>query len=360
MKKIFKIGIISVFVLLLVVVLRFFVLKNSSENIIYKSQTPFVATIENATLATGSIIPKVEVAVKPQISGIIDKIYVQEGQRVQQGDLIAKIEVVPNEQTLSNAKGQVRTAKMNLEATKIEYDSNKKLFENAVIPLQDFNKVRLKYKNAKQNLKIAQNQYKIIKEGSAEKSGAANTYIRSTISGTILEIPIKQGDQVIQSNNFNAGTTITSIANLNQMIFEGKIEEADVNYLKKDSPLEITVGAIKDQKFKGKLYFIAPKGTSEGGVIMFKVKAQVTLKDSLYLRAGYSANAKLVLQKVENVLSIKEALVQYDAQNQKPFVEIEQTPQKFKKVYLTLGLSDGVNVQVLEGLKKSDKIKVTE
>ena len=358
MRKIFKIAIISIILILLIVVLRFFVLKNTADVKVYKTETPFVGTVENSVLATGNIIPRDEVTAKPQISGIIDKIYVEEGQKIKQGDLIAKIKVVPNEQTLNSAKGKIKSAKMNLETVRIEYLSNKKLFENRVISLQTFNNISLKYKNAQQDLKMAQSDYKIIKEGSAQKSAAANTYIRATISGTILEIPVEEGDQVIQSNNFNAGTTITSIANLNQMIFEGEMEEIDVSYLKEGGELEITVGAIKDEKFKGLLYFVAPKGTNKSGVVMFKIKGEIELKDNVYLRAGYSANAKVVLQKVENVLTIKESLVQYDTKTEKPFVEVEKKPQTFEKVMVKLGVSDGINVQVLSGLEKTDKIKV--
>ena len=194
--------------------------------------------------------------------------------------------------------------------------------------------------------------------GSANASSSANTNIRSTVTGTILEIPVKIGHQVIESNNFNAGTTIAAIADLNKMIFEGEVDESEVGKLKEGTLLDVSIAAIEGVKYKAKLNFVAPKGTENQGAVLFKIKASLTLNDSTYVRAGYSANAELILDKKVDVLAIKEALVQYNRKTEKPFVEIETGPQTFEKRDITLGISDGINVQVLSGVNADDKIKV--
>ncbi|GGF75424.1 efflux RND transporter periplasmic adaptor subunit [Wenyingzhuangia marina] len=358
MKKAIKIIIIIVLFGALAFVLKYFIDKNSKSAIEYKTETPFTTTIVKKTVATGTVIPEDEVEIKPQISGIIEKIFVEEGAQVKEGDLIAKIKVVPNEQSLNSAKGRVTTAKLKLDNTTKEYERSKKLFEKGVIANQEFNTADLQYKQAVQDLANAERDYKIIKLGSATGSSSANTNIKATISGTILEIPVKQGDQVIESNNLNAGTTIAFIANLNHMIFEGKVDEAEVGKLKENTPLEITIGAINTKKFNADLTFIAPKGVDEQGAVMFKIKASLKLNDSINIRAGYSANAALILDKSENILAVKESLVQYDKETEKPYVEIEQTPQQFVRKDISLGLSDGINVEVTKGISKEDKIKV--
>lgn len=358
MNKSIKIILILVLLALLAWVLIFFVKKNSKSAMDFKVKEAFITTIVKKSVATGKVIPEDEIEIKPQISGIIDQVYVEEGNFVNSGDLIAKIKVVPNEQSLNSAKGRVKSAQINLDNISIEHKRNKVLFKKGVISSQDFNSIQLRSNQAKQELANAESAYQIIKVGSAGGSASANTNIRATVSGTILEIPIKVGDQVIESNNFNPGTTIASIADLNKMIFEGKVDEAEVGKLKEGTILEVTIGAIESIKYKAKLNFVAPKGTEEQGAVLFKIKATMVLNDSSYVRAGYSANAELILDKKIDILAIKESLVQYDRKTEKPFIEIQKSDQKFERVNLKLGLSDGVNVEVLSGVDKSDKIKV--
>ena len=241
---------------------------------------------------------------------------------------------------------------------KIAYDRNKGLFDKGVISRSDFENVELAYNQAKNDLKNAQNDYQIIRSGSVGGGGSANTNIRAQIAGTILEIPVKEGDQVIESNNFNAGTTIASIADMSKMIFEGKVDEAEVGKIKKDIDLDITLGAVADKKFPAKLNFVAPKGTEESGAVQFTIKADVTLDDSYFLRAGYSANAEIVLEQKDSILSIKESLLQFDKKTEKPYVEVQTGDDTFEKRNLKLGISDGINVEILEGVTIDDKIKV--
>ncbi len=207
-------------------------------------------------------------------------------------------------------------------------------------------------------LENAKADYRIIRLGSAGGSSSANTNIRATVEGTILEIPVEVGDQVIQSNNFNDGTTIATIADLSQMIFEGKVDEGEVGKLKLGMPLEISLGAIEDQKFEAKLKFIAPKGVEEAGAVQFKIEGDVQVNDSIFIRAGYSANASLTLEKKDSILVIPEALLQFDKETDKPYVELSVGEQKFERKDIEIGISDGVNVEILSGLTKEDNVKI--
>lgn len=335
----------------------FFISSNSKSSVQYKTETPFNTTIEKKTVATGKVIPEDEVEIKPQISGIIDVILVKEGDQIKAGDLIAKIKVIPNEAALNGATGRVKNAKFVLENSKLEYERNKKLFEKEVISAQDFNNIELRYNQAKQELANAENDLQIIQLGTRD-GGVANTNIKATISGTVLELPVKKGDQVIESNNFNPGTTIAIIANLKNMVFEGKVDEAEVGKLKIGMDLKISLGAINDKEFDAKLRFVAPKGVEEQGAVQFKIEADVFLDSAFFIRAGYSANASLVLDKKENVMAIREALLQFDTETNEPFVEIQTGDQQFERKEVKLGISDGINVEILSGLNPTDNIKI--
>ena len=358
MKKITKYLLISVFVIGVLFSAAYFAKTNSKSAITYKTEKLFKATIEKETVVTGKVIPDDEVEVKPQISGIIDRILVEEGDKVSSGDLIARIKVVPNEQSLNTAEGRLKKAQIALNTQKKEYDRNRKLYEKGIISNVEFTAIELQYNQFKQDVINAQSDLKIIKEGSIGGSNAANTNIRATVSGTVLEIPVKKGDQVIQSNTFNAGTTIAAIADLGKMIFEGKVDEAEVASLRVGTSLKVSLGAIEDQELDAKLTFIAPKGTEEQGAVQFKIEADMVLNDSIFVRAGYSANASLVLDKKEDVLALREALIQFDRKTQEPYVEIMVDDQKFERREVKLGISDGVNVEILEGVTQEDEVKV--
>ena len=349
--------IFSIIGLAFIAVLVMFAKKNKEKNEVFETEKAFKATIVDKTVATGKVMPLEEVEIKPQISGIIDKIYVEEGAKVKKGDLIAKVRVVPNEQALIGAKGRVSKAQLQVDNAKIIYDRNKKLYTNGVISKKDIEAFELTYNQAKQDLKNAQNDYQIIKRGFTGSGGSANTNIRATTSGMILEIPVKEGYQVIQSNNFNEGTTIASIADMSKMIFEGKVDEAEVGKLNEGVSIDVTLGAIDDKKFPATLNFIAPKGTEEGGAVQFKIKADMTLDESYFVRAGYSANAEIVLEQKDSVLSIKEALLLFDKETEKPYVEVKIGEQEFEKRDIEIGLSDGVNVEIISGVE-DDEIKI--
>ncbi|CAM4276927.1 efflux RND transporter periplasmic adaptor subunit [Zobellia roscoffensis] len=358
MNKIVKYILIGILVLGALWAAAFFVKSNSKDAVTYETETPFISNIEKKTVATGKVVPEDEVEIKPQISGIIQKIYMEEGQKVKSGELIATIKVVPNEQSLNQSRGRVRNAELALNNTQIEYNRNKSLFDKGVISSQDFNTLQLQFDQAKQELDNSKADYQIIRQGSAGGSTSANTNIRATVDGTILEIPVEEGDQVIESNNFNDGTTIATIADLSKMIFEGKVDEGEVAKLEVGTPLKISLGAVEGAELDAKLRFIAPKGIEETGAVQFKIEGDVEVKDDVFIRAGYSANASLVLEKKDDVLVIPEALLQFDKKTDKPYVEVEKGNQEFERKDIEIGISDGVNVEIVSGLTESDKVKV--
>ena len=336
----------------------YFIKTNDKSAIIYETKTIINTSIEKKTVITGKVIPEDEVEIKPQIQGIIDALFVEEGDKVKTGDLLAKIKVVPNEQNLNAAEGRVANSKIVLKNAQIEFKRNKNLFDKGIISKQDFDNVQLRYNQSKLDVSNAVSDLQIIRLGSKGGAASANTNIRATVPGTVLEIPVEEGFQVIASNSFNAGTTIATIADLNKMIFEGKVDEAEVGKLIVGMPLEVNLGAIEDQSLEAKLKFIAPKGNEEQGAVQFKIEADLFLNESIFVRAGYSANASLIIERKDNVMAIEESLLQFDRETEKPYVEIQIGDQKFERRDIEIGLSDGVNVEVISGLTEEDQIKV--
>jgi len=341
-----------------------FYLFNKSKPVLveYEEVKPFITDIIKKTVATGTIIPRKEIAIKSNASGIIEKIYMLPGAHINKGDIIAKVKIVPDIINISEAESRIERAKISFDNAKLDCERNTKLFENEAISKTDLITSELNLKTAKQELSAAENNLQIIKEGISKKDGSVtNTTIRSTISGTILDIPIKEGNSVIQSNNFNEGTTIASIADMGQLIFEGKVDESEVGKIKIGMNLLLSVGAIENAVFDAQLEYIAPKGIIENGTIQFPVKAAIKPNTNYYLRANYSANADIVLQRKDKVMAISESVLQFDA-NDKTFVELKtKTKTKtYKKVYIETGLSDGVNIEVLKGITINDIIKGQE
>ncbi|MGB5418883.1 efflux RND transporter periplasmic adaptor subunit [Algibacter sp.] len=359
MNKTVKIILVIVAIIALAFVLKYFKDANSKDVVDYKVEEPFFSTIDTKAVATGKLNPEEEIELKPQIAGIVDKILVEEGDKVKKGDLIATIRVVPNEQNLVASKGRISTAKLSYDNANVLYTRNKTLFEKGVISQQDFENSELSFNQAKESLSQAQNDYQIIKRGSISGGSSANTNIIAQIAGTILEIPVREGDQVIESNSFNAGTTIATIADMSLMIFEGKLDEAEVGKVKEGKDIKVILGAIRNKEFPAKLTFVAPKGVEENGAVQFTIKADVTIDSLTNIRAGYSANAEIELERSQDsVLVIREALLQYNRITEEPFVEILEGENKFKKEDVELGLSDGINVEIKSGVKEGDKIKV--
>jgi len=333
--------------------------KNAQDPVVYKTEKPSKQTIIKQTVATGSILPLEEVLIKPNISGVIEEIYVEGGDILKANDLIAKIRVIPNLSALNSAKNNIQKTKISLDDEKRNYDRQKSLYEKGVISKQDIEKVEVTYKQALQAYNASKQNYDIVKTGSTRGLGSsANTLIRSTVSGMVLEVPVEVGNQVIESNTFNEGTTIAALADVNKLIFEGKVDESEVGKIKEGLPLEITVGAVENTTFDAVLDYIAPKGKLENGAIQFEIKGTLKKQDTTFIRVGLSANASIILARADSVLAIKEALVQFDPKTKAPFVELQTGEQQFERKDIELGVSDGINVQVKDGITLDDEIKV--
>ena len=352
-----NIGII-VLILGLLFAIAYFVRTNSKSAIQYDTTTAFTSSIQKTSVVTGTVIPEDEVEIKPQLNGIISEIMVEEGDMVNNGDLIAIIKVVPDERSVYGAQSQVNAAELNVNNAKRQMQRAEELFLKQIISQQEFEDAELRFNTAKENLQAAQNDLEIIRKGSVSGSSTANTNIRATITGTILEIPIKLGDQVIAANSFNSGSTVAIIADLNKMIFEGQVDEAEVGKLEVGQDLSVSMAAIPDKDFQARLKFVAPKGTEAGGAVQFKIEADLTLDESSFIRAGYSANGSLVIDNRQDIMVIAESLLQFDRRTSLPYVEVEISSQNFERRDITVGLSDGIKVEILTGLEMTDKIKI--
>ena len=360
MKKVLKIFLWLIIIAIVGGTMYYLYSKSQEKPVIYETETAVTTDIVKKTVATGSIVPRKEIEIKPQVSGIVQELYVVAGDIVEKGQLIAKVKIIPNMINLNEAESRLEKAKINLRKNKSEYARSKKLFTQEVIPESEFLTVEAQYDQAKEDVFVAENNLKLIKEGVRKDAAkASNTLVRSTISGMVLDVPIEIGNSVIESNTFNAGTTIASVADMNEMIFEGKVDETEVGKIKEGMNLILTIGAVDQEQFVAQLEYISPKGVAENGAIQFEIKASVELRDDVFIRAGYSANADIVLQKHKNVLAINEGLLQFD-DNDSTYVEVETTDQVFERRDVKTGLSDGINIEILSGLSKEDKIKVVQ
>jgi HlyD family secretion protein len=358
MKKFLKVGLLVLVVCSIFGTMFFLYQKSKKKPVVYEVKSPFISNIVKKTVATGSVVPRKEILIKPQVSGIIEELYILAGNQVKKGDLIARVKIIPNMVELNNAESRLSKAKINFEDAKTVYERQKKVYEQGVIPMAEFQQYKLTYMNAMEEQESAESNLQLIKEGVSKKQGGVtNTLIRSTIEGMVLDVPVEVGNSVIEANNFNEGTTIASVADMGEMIFKGKVDETEVGKLKLGMPLILSIGAIEDEKFDASLEYVAPKGKEENGAIQFEIKANVKLKNNNFIRAGYSANADIVLDRRDSVMVIPESLIQFEKSGDSAFVEVEKQPQVFDKRYIKTGLSDGVNIEVKDGIKKDDKIK---
>lgn len=361
MKKVLRIVVIVLIIAVFGGTIYYLYDKSKPKPEIVETKTPEYHDIIKKTVATGSIVPRKEIDIKPQVSGIIQKLYVEPGQYVEEGDLIARVKIIPDMINLNNAESRLTKAKINLEDAKEIYDRQFKLLEKGVIAEAEFQTYRVAYQSAKAEVEAAENNLQLIKEGVTKKSQeSSNTLIRSTISGMVLDVPIEEGNSVIETNTFNEGTTIATVANMGEMVFEGKVDETEVGKIKTGMNLILSIGAIEDVNFDAFLEYISPKGTEENGAIQFEIKADVKLREDFFIRAGYSANADIVLERKDSVMSISESLLQFSENEDTVFVEIETEPGIFEKRQIETGLSDGINIEIKDGLKIDDKIKVVK
>lgn len=323
----------------------------------YETKNPFISNVVKKTVATGSVVPRFEIDIKPQVSGIIDEIYIEAGDRIEKDQVIARIKIIPDMVNLNAAETRLNRAKISYEDARNDFDRLQDLFNKEVISWEEFKNARVSYDSAKEELTAAENNLDLIKNGVTKKAqSTTNTLVRSTITGMVLDVPVKVGNSVIQSNTFNDGTTIATVADMSDMIFKGKVDETEVGKINAGMPIELEIGAIEKEKFQAVLEYISPKGVEENGAIQFEIKASVSLVDNQFIRAGYSANANIVLDRKDSVLVIPEGLLKFD--NDSSFVEIQtDLEQQFRKQYVETGLSDGINIEITSGLNKDDKVK---
>ncbi|MDD5184852.1 MAG: efflux RND transporter periplasmic adaptor subunit [Paludibacter sp.] len=361
MKKIFKIGMLVI--LAGAVVWTFWFLWQKSRPKVKKYEIEAVKSgnIEKRTVATGKVEPRNEILIKPQMSGIIAEVYKEAGDVVKAGDVIAKIKVIPDMVSLNSAESRVTRAQIAFDQSKKNYERDNKLYNDKVISREEFEKTQLQYNSDKEELRTAKDNLSLTRDGvSSDKTQLSNTLVRSTINGTILDVPVKVGNSVIQSNNFNDGTTIATVANMSDMLFVGKLDETEVGKIKVGMPMDITIGALQDQKLTAKLEYVSPKGTEENGATMFQMKAAVKVPKDVFIRAGYSANAEIILTKLDQVITIPESCIEFAGDTAFVYVLKTKDPQTFKKKQVKIGLSDGIKIEVKSGLSSKDSIRGSE
>ncbi|MFW6259519.1 MAG: efflux RND transporter periplasmic adaptor subunit [Tangfeifania sp.] len=357
MKKVFKIIGIVILIGAFGGTLFFLYTKSKKKPDVYETKNPFVSDVVMKTVATGSVVPRFEIEIKPQVSGIVDELFVVAGDRIEKGQVIARIKIIPDMVTLNSAETRMNRAEINFEDAKTDYERQQNLFDKEVISYEEFRNAKVAYDSAKEELAAAENNLELIKNGVTKKAAeSTNTLVRSTINGMVLDVPVEEGNSVIQSNTFNDGTTIAAVADMGDMIFEGKVDETEVGKIREGMPIEMEIGAIEKEKFQATLEYISPKGVEENGAIQFEIKASVKLKEGQFVRAGYSANANIVLDQKDDVLVIPEGLLKFE--NDSSFVEVQVgEEQQFEKRYVQTGLSDGINIEITGGLTEGDKVK---
>ena len=362
MKKYLKITLLVVVAAIFIGTFIFLYQKSKPKTTVYETITPEIADLEKTTVATGKVEPRDEVLIKPQISGIISEVYKEAGQTIKQGEVIAKVKVIPELGQLNSAESRVRVAEISTAQAETDHERIKKLYNDKLISREDYEKSEVEIKKAREELQTAKDALEIIKEGITKNSASfSSTLIRSTIDGLILDVPIKVGNSVIMSNTFNEGTTIATVANMNDLIFKGKIDETEVGRIHEGMPVKLTIGALQNLTFDAELEYISPKGVEENGANQFEIKAAVHAPDSVQIRSGYSANAEIVLQRAQKVLAVPEGIIEFSGDSTFVWVMTDSIPeQKFERRQIKTGMSDGIKLEIKEGLTGKEKVRASE
>lgn len=359
MKRYTKIIVAALVALVFLGTFIFLYVKSLPKEEVYEEFQPQVMDLSKSTVITGKIEPRDEVNVKPQISGIITAIYKVAGENVTAGEVIAKVKVIPDMGQLSSAQSRLRLADVNLKQAQVDHEREKMLFDKGLVSADEYDKVHQALKQAQEEKKAATDNLQVVRDGvSASNASASSTLIRSTISGVILDIPVKVGNSVILSNTFNDGTTIASVADMRDLIFRGNIDETEVGRLREGMLMKITIGALQDLRFDAHLEYISPKATETNGANQFEVKAAVSVPQGSSLRSGYSANAEIELQSAKGVLCVPESAIEFEGEDTYVYVvKGEGSNKKYERKKVVTGLSDGVNIEIRSGLQKADKVR---
>ena len=362
MKRYSKLIIAAIIALIFIGTFVFLWQKSQPKEVVYNEFTPKMEDIQKTTIITGKIEPRNEVNIKPQISGIITDLYKEPGDYVNAGDVIAKVKVIPDMGQLSSAEARVRLSEINLKQAQVNFDREENLYNMKLVSADEFDKIKQALQQAKEEKVAAIDALQVVRDGvSKSNASASSTLIRSTISGRILDIPVKVGNMVILSNNFNDGTTIASVANMNDLIFRGNIDETEVGQLVNDMPMKITIGALQDLNFEANLEYVSPKAVENNGANQFEIKAAVKLAEGSQIRSGYSANAEIVLSSVNKVLSVPESAIEFSGDSTFVYViKGEGKDKTYERTQVTTGLSDGVNIEIKKGITQKDKVRGPE
>lgn len=362
MKKAIKWAIISLIALIFIGTFVFLYKKSQPKETEYEINTVEIRDLEKTTIVNGKIEPRDEVNIKPQISGIITELYKQAGERVSKDEVIAKVKVIPEMSSLSNAENQVKMTQISLRQAQTDFDRSKALYEDKVISAEEYEKAEVALKNAKQQLTAAKDGLNIAREGvSLSNAKMSTTLIRSTIDGLILDVPVKVGNSVILSNSFNDGTTIATVADMSKLIFKGQIDETEVGRINEGMPVVISVGAVQDLRLDATLEYVSPKGIESNGANQFEIKAAIHTPEGVTLRSGYGANAEIVLDKSMKTLAVPEASLEFEGDSTFVYILTAEKPKpKFERRHVTTGLSDGIYIEVKKGLKAGDKVRGIE
>lgn len=362
MKKFLKITLLVVLTAGIIGTFVFLWMKSRPKVVVYETVNAEITDLQKTTVATGKVEPRDEILIKPQISGIIDEVYKEAGQSIRKGEVIAKVKVIPELGQVNSAESRVRLAEINEKQVQTDFDRVEKLFKDKLISREDFEKSEVALKQARVEVQTAKDALEIIKEGITKNSASlSSTLIRSTIDGLILDVPVKAGNSVIMSNTFNDGTTIATVANMNDLIFKGKIDETEVGRIHEGMPVKLTIGALQNLTFDAKLEYISPKGVEENGANQFEIKAAVSVPDSIQIRSGYSANAEIVLQRAQQTLAVPESVIEFSGDSTFVYVMTDSVPeQKFQRKPVTAGMSDGIKIEIKSGVTAKDKIRGAE
>ena len=359
MKKYRKLIVAVIIAVIFIGTFVFLYQKSQPTPVVYNEFTPELKDIQKTTVITGKIEPRNEVTVKPQISGIITELYKEAGDMVQQGEVIAKVKVIPDMGQLSSAEARVRLADINLKQAQVDFSREESLYKQKLVSADEFDKIKQTLRQAKEEVVAAQDALDVVKNGvSKSNASASSTLIRSTITGLILDVPVKVGNTVVLSNTFNDGTTIATVANMNDLIFRGNIDETEVGRLVEGMPMKITIGALQDLSFEANLEYVSPKAVESNGANQFEVKAAVHVIKGGKIRSGYSANAEIVLAKASKVLSIPESAIEFSGDSTFVYVVKGSGEKKtYERRAVTTGLSDGVNIEIKKGITTKDKVR---
>lgn len=359
MKKYVKIAALVIVGLIFLGTFGFLYQKSQPKVLVYETLTTTIADLEKTTVATGKIEPRDEILIKPQISGIIDVVYKEAGETVKKGEVIAKVKVIPELGQLNAAESRVRLAEINARQSETDFERMKTLYGQKLISSEEYEKSEVSVKQAREELQTAKDNLQIVKEGITQSSASfSSTLIRSTIDGLILDVPIKEGNSVIMSNTFNDGTTIATVADMNDLIFRGNIDETEVGRLHEGMPVKITLGALQNMTFDAELEYISPKGVEENGANQFEIKAALHVPDSITVRSGYSANAEIVLERAHQVLTVPESTIEFSGDSTYLYILTDSVPeQKFQRQAVSIGMSDGIRIEIKQGLNEGQKVR---